>query len=309
MDERLLLKEKTLHGSKNFPVCIYRNCADEGYILNTHWHDEAEFIYLATGDMVFYIDTVPVEVQAGEILFVNRGRLHGGKAKSPQKSTFYSIVFNLNIFHNELMGTSYDSYILPLIENKIGFPQKITNDNYGRNIQNCLLRIIENYYTRSPGFEITVIAEFYNILSSTIACGKMALKKSSISTSEKLRAERFREAINYIHNNYAKRISINDMAKAVNMSPNYFCHCFRSFSNRTPIEYLNAYRINRAAYLLRQTDENITSISLDTGFYNISYFNKLFKQIKGCTPAVFRRQNSAAGTAQDYQIETTRESI
>lgn len=194
---------------------------------------------------------------------------------------------------------SYDSYILPLIEKKISFPLKITGDSFGSIIIGCLLRIIESLYEHKPGYDIEIMAEFYQILYICISSGKMETKRRSFTVTDNVRVDSFKSVIAYIRDHYMQRINISDMAKVANMSPNYFCHYFKSLSKMTPVEYLNNFRMNRAADLLRQTDKKITAVSLDIGFYNISYFNKLFKQAKGCTPVAFRKQNSILGNPTD----------
>lgn len=103
MDEMLYLKEHTTHGEKNSPIGVYRNCTDNGYSISRHWHDEEEFIYLDQGSMVFYLDAVPIELNAGEAIYIESGRLHSGQVQSLH-AIFYSIVFHMSIFHNDLVG-------------------------------------------------------------------------------------------------------------------------------------------------------------------------------------------------------------
>ena len=57
----------------------------------------------------------------------------------------------------------------------------------------------------------------------------------------------------------------------------------------TPIEYLNTYRVERAARKLLNSDTSVTDISYMCGFNDLSYFIKTFKAIKGVTPAKFRK--------------------
>ena len=74
------------------------------------------------------------------------------------------------------------------------------------------------------------------------------------------------------------------MSSSVNMSPKYFCRFFQEMTHRTPVDYLNYYRIERACYQLLTTDQSITEVAYNSGFNDLSYFIKTFKKYKGTTP-------------------------
>ena len=68
----------------------------------------------------------------------------------------------------------------------------------------------------------------------------------------------------------------------------YFCRLFKQYTGKTPIEYLNNYRIEQAAKLLIETNDSITDIAFDCGFENTSYFIRKFKAQKSATPKQYR---------------------
>lgn len=103
---RECIKERRVHGNKDFPLCVYRNVSDKKDVLDYHWHDEAEFIYLVSGNAVFYIDAVPIRLGEGEALFVKSGQIHSGRMEYPGKCEFYSIVFDLKILDNANSGAA-----------------------------------------------------------------------------------------------------------------------------------------------------------------------------------------------------------
>ena len=79
------------------------------------------------------------------------------------------------------------------------------------------------------------------------------------------------------------------MAEAAEMSPKYFCYFFKEMTAKTPVEYLNGYRIEKATKMLLNTNDSVTDVAYSCGFNDLSYFIKTFKQIKGITPAKFRK--------------------
>ena len=71
------------------------------------------------------------------------------------------------------------------------------------------------------------------------------------------------------------------------MNPKYFCRYFRSMTERTPIDYLNYYRIECACEMLSTKDISIKEVALSCGFNDESYFIKTFHKYKGITPKQF----------------------
>ena len=82
--------------------------------------------------------------------------------------------------------------------------------------------------------------------------------------------------------------SIKEISKLCNFSEYYFMRFFKKYSGTSCLKYINNYRLEKAAELLKSTAYSITDISLKCGFNNLSYFNKLFKRKYHLTPREFR---------------------
>ena len=87
-----------------------------------------------------------------------------------------------------------------------------------------------------------------------------------------------------MESSYNLPLTLDEISASVGMSPKYFCRFFHEMTHRTPIDYLNYYRIERACYQLITTDLSITEIAYASGFNDLSYFIKTFKKYKGTTP-------------------------
>ena len=85
------------------------------------------------------------------------------------------------------------------------------------------------------------------------------------------------------------QLTLGNLAEAADMSPKYFCRFFTEMTGKTPIEYLNYYRIECAAEQLLYTDDLVTDIALNCGYNDLSYFVKTFKKYKAQTPKQFRK--------------------
>jgi len=87
----------------------------------------------------------------------------------------------------------------------------------------------------------------------------------------------------------ASKIYIEDLALEANMNVQYFCRFFKSVIGKTPVEYINSYRIEKATELLQTETLSISNIALSVGIDNFSYFVKQFKKYKNCTPSQYRK--------------------
>lgn len=94
----------------------------------------------------------------------------------------------------------------------------------------------------------------------------------------------------YIHDNYSEHITLEDIARTVTLSKSSVLNIFNNNIHMSPISYLVNYRLKRAATLLVTTENSIFSIAQDTGFENIGYFCRIFKERFHLTPSQYRKR-------------------
>lgn len=110
------------------------------------------------------------------------------------------------------------------------------------------------------------------------------------SESKKQQRHMLTLAIEFIENHYPdESISLDRVAKKVNISPNYFSAMFSQEVGQTFVEYLTNKRIEEAKRLLRQTDKRSNEIAFSVGYKDPHYFSFVFKKVSGCTPSEYRR--------------------
>jgi AraC-like DNA-binding protein len=105
-----------------------------------------------------------------------------------------------------------------------------------------------------------------------------------------IRDQRIRKAANYIEKHSGKQIRNQKLASLAGMNTNSFINLFRQQTGDTPQQFLLKKRIQKACICLRYTDMTIEDIALATGFYDRYHFSKAFKNIRGDSPAVFRKK-------------------
>lgn len=102
--------------------------------------------------------------------------------------------------------------------------------------------------------------------------------------------QRITQVFNYIYKNFRNDISLEEMAGVIHMSVTGFCRYFKQKTNKTFIEILKEIRIGHAAKLLLGGTHNISSACYESGYNNLSNFNKHFKEIEGLSPSNFLKQ-------------------
>lgn len=96
----------------------------------------------------------------------------------------------------------------------------------------------------------------------------------------------------HIHDHYMDDIRLNELADIAGMSTSAFSRFFKLHTGLTLRDYLITVRLGNAARMLLDTSESIANISFYCGFNNLSNFNRIFKDRKGCSPSTFREQFS-----------------
>ena len=102
------------------------------------------------------------------------------------------------------------------------------------------------------------------------------------------KAEQLKPALEYIETHYGQSITLDSLARLTGMSPKYFCRFFKAIVHRSPIDYVNYYRVECASHFLTTTDMTVAEIAQHCGFNDSSFFIKQFRKYKGTTPRHYR---------------------
>ena len=107
---------------------------------------------------------------------------------------------------------------------------------------------------------------------------------------------------------YAQPLDIPSLARIAHVSPAHFSRTFRDTFGETPHRYLQRRRIERAMFLLWQTDRSITEVCLDVGFASLGTFSRTFSRIVGETPTAYRERADPQPVPNCFAMAWTRPS-
>jgi len=93
---------------------------------------------------------------------------------------------------------------------------------------------------------------------------------------------------------YAQPLDVPSLARIAHVSEAHFNRTFRATFGETPHRYLQRRRVERAMFLLRETDRSVTEICLQVGFGSLGTFSRTFRDIVGRSPRAYRKEREAA---------------
>ncbi len=249
-----------------------------------HWHERLEIWRVQKGCLNVVCDREAVTVQTGDIVIFNPCEIHSSLA------TIDSVVDVYLINLDEFVGKNHEieAIIINLLCGDIRFCHRI---------KDCpkLWNILEEFTglyaadAGNPALSMLLFGLLYLFLG--ILRQKYVFIQAAHERHKKNDAMSL--ILNYISVNYSKRITLDDMASYLCLSRSYFCRWFKRQTGDSPINYLNAVRVQHACELLCSTGLPITEICFQTGFADIHSFNRLFKKRMAMTPSQVRRHVEA----------------
>lgn len=286
---RLLdFKEKISHGDALLPIRHYHCAVPNTYRnLCLHWHEEMEITKICGGTIDYDIDFQSILVEEGDLLLISPGILHSARETPGKAMISDSFVFHLDFLGHQTPDACTIKFLNPVQSGKFRFIPvvKTTMPGYGE-LLGCFDQLLVCFTGRGYGFELQTKELLMRFLRLMYQYGYVAVRKDpreALAAQEKLK-----EALAYIRDHYRETITIRELSSLCHFSETHFMNFFKRFAGMTCVQYMNHYRVTRAAAELVETDRQVMEIALESGFRNISYFNKVFKERFAMTPGAYR---------------------
>ena len=158
--------------------------------------------------------------------------------------------------------------------------------NFGRKTLNKVAPKIEGLQQLTGINRLMELIQILTILSESEDVQE--LSNSTMSLQNEVDSARINGVLSYIIQNYQEEMHLGDMARLANMSESAFSRYFKKRTRRTFSQFITEIRIEHACKLLVQDKMSISAISVESGFNNLSNFNRQFKMVKQTTPLAYR---------------------
>ena len=273
--------ENKSRGTFGFPIQLYYvDSSHPQYEMPFHWHMECELILVLGGKFHLSINGVSHTLEKGQSVFIPSEFIHGG---TPENCTYECVVFDMESFLSqspkciEKYNNALDSGV---ISEMIFEP----NSTAGAMVDS----LFENMEKESVAYTFTTTGLLWQLIGYIIEQKSQIVP--SVQNTVYRKNKQIKKVLTKIRNDYSKQLTLDDLANEAQLNKQYFCRAFKQVTGKTPIDYLNYYRIECAAEQLSLSYLSITDIALACGFNDLSYFNRLFKRNKGVTPSNYRKK-------------------
>lgn len=256
-----------------------------------HYHPEYEFVLIKKGKGIRMVGDHIDRFEGNDLVFIGSDTPHEWHCDKE--------------YYRERDGFRGEGIVIQFTYNFLG--EKFFEVSENKTLKNFLLRSSRGFevYGRSKKLIIPMMYKMLKMSDADQLYTLLSIFKELSSTSEltPLSSRAFLEtfwlkengpmqkALQFMMQNFQKPIQIKDLLLLTNMSGTAFYNAFK-YSYGMPFKtYLENVRIGYACRLLIDGTKNISEIAYDSGFENLSNFNRQFKKIKGVTPSGFREQN------------------
>ena len=253
-----------------------------------HWHKAVELFYVESGAVEYNLPGGKISFPAGSGGLLNSNILHATRGLSrTEENVQFCHIFDPALVFGGHGSRIEEKYVLPLIT----VPQVEMIALYPEDeTQKEILRMIRSAFEISEqelGYEIHVRGMISEIWLSIFKQAEPLLKEPP-----KMRRnnDKIKDLMIYVHQHYAEKIAVSELAASVFLSER---ECFRIFQeclHMTPMQYIQNYRLQMASQMLAETRASVTEISHACGLGSSSYFGKVFREYRNCTPGEYRQK-------------------
>lgn len=264
---------------------------------NYHEHPEIEFLFIKEGLGSLLINNTIHEVRAGQLIIIGRNVPHMFK-------------FEKHAYLNPLMKQGQMNLPIKLLT--LHFDPEVTGKSFLQLPENALLnrltgeaakgifiygdtrKLITDIMHRildAPAHrQLLLILELFTEVALSTEKSFLSIAPKNIpQTIED--EKRLTKVYLYTLNNFKRTIKLKEIADIVYMVPNAFCRFFKLRTNKSYFEFLMEIRIKQACKLLKEEDYSVVVVCYESGFSNLSNFNRHFKQLTGKTPLEYRKSS------------------
>lgn len=281
------LREYIPHNAVEFPITYFHDelAALPDWTGPLHWHPDFEIATAQCTTLDYQVGEQHIILEAGDSIFVNGNMLHGIKQLSGNvPDPMPNIVFSGTVVAPET-SVIYQKYILPIFQcDSLPFVVFRCPDDSHSQINDKIKEIYGQMNEKKACYELTVQRNINGILEY-ISRNFADLPKVQATRIQIKNQIRLQKMLTYIYENYAGSVTLEDIAKAANISRSEAGRCFHTYMGCSPIDALIQYRLQTARRLLSTKTLSLQEVSFACGFHSVNYFSRQFKKVYGYTPS------------------------
>lgn len=265
---------------------LYDNHESETYPI--HWHDAVEIIMPLENHYIVTVGEIDYDIPVHDVLIIPSGELH----KMPQLIPGRRLIFQCD--SSVLSGVAAIESVMRGLSAPLLINKEMSKELHSL-AKKTLLDILSLNSKKSELADVKIYISLVNLLTAVreyqLEKNKQLLDLDDIKLDEY--SEKFNAVMKYIDANYMYDISLDRLADVAGYSKYHFSRIFKQYNSMSYLQYINARRTKAAEHLLLDPNLSITDVAMQSGFKSLTTFNRIFKEIKHCTPTDFKKLFSA----------------
>lgn len=256
-----------------------------------HWHEDIECIHIINGEMYYDVNGKKLLLKKGDNIIVNSKQLHFGYSNCQKECYFIVVLFHPNLLKcNQKM---YQQYVKPVLKcTALEYLHLKEGTEPNTSVSEILIQLFQLMPHSSQPYGYQAIGLLYTLWDLIFDNIKDSTRLENTENDTEIEAQRL--MVSYICQNYQENLTLRDIAAAGNVCRNKCCKLFQKYLQQSPIDFLNAYRLEVSQNLLKETSYSITEVAAACGYNYISYYSKIFYKKFGITPSRYRKLAQAA---------------
>ncbi len=259
-----------------------------------HYHDELELFVLTEGERYFFVDRYIYHMKAGMAMLIPPGQIHKT-----------SLVENKPVHGRYMLQMSkdiYDSVLAGMLDRSY---EEMCHDHAG--VISFAPDAWERFLTKLEELKRVTMTQEDPYSRARIRCLASEVLLLFLAEADRIRSaqaaahpteyladsnvfDKIHSITEYLNEHLAENITLDDLAGQFFVSRAGLTRAFKNVTGTTVIQYLTVIRVRHACQLLRESEESVTVIADRCGFGNVTYFEKVFKRMKGSTPMQYRKR-------------------
>lgn len=281
-----LFKEVSPLSDKDCFIVMERLKTNFNFPLHVHPECELNFIENAKGAQRIVGDSIE-EITNEELVLITNPRLeHAWMDHRNQSASIHEITvqFHPNLFSDTFLNKNQMLSIRKL------FQRGEKGVVFGASTVAKVRPLLKTLSCETDSFySLTKLLIILHELSLDADLRELATGSFDAEETESYESKQLEKAMDYMYHHYADELSLNDMAREMNMSSQSFARLVKKHTSKSFTDLLIDIRLGIASRRLIETTDSVAEIGYDCGFNNLSNFNRLFRKKKGVTPTDFRR--------------------
>ena len=257
---------------------------DRGQYHAAHWQNQLEIIYLLNGNAEIILDGYAVQLVQGEFIVIDSNRIFDFQCK--ESFMQISVHVEKEFLAAKIAGDD------PAIGARKYYclREDLTSEQLDPYLETCDLfkQLVSLYINEPTGYRLKTESIILDILYNLVRFFSRPVPGLDAPVQNQDQ-DRIRQILNYIEEHYAEPLSLAQVSSEFGLSREYFSRLFHQKLGVTLWEHINRVRIAHFYHDLISGDEPVMQLLEKHGLTNYKQFNRLFREIYGCTPRQLRK--------------------